>query len=132
MKFYIDFEATQPANEIIAIGAVAENGATFHSLVKPQLSSISPYVSQLTHISADDLKTAPTIDKVLIDFDLWVMTQENNIMKAKEVMELLEISRRTPITTQQRAAIYMVMMLNLLNVLCLQLLTNTHLLLQLS
>ena len=45
MKFYIDFEATQPENEIIAIGACAENGATFHSLVKPQLSSISPYVS---------------------------------------------------------------------------------------
>ena len=26
MKFYIDFEATQPENEIIAIGACAENG----------------------------------------------------------------------------------------------------------
>ena len=50
MKFYIDFEATQPENEIIAIGAVAENGATFHSLVKPQLSSISKWVSDLTHI----------------------------------------------------------------------------------
>lgn len=83
MKFYIDFEATQPENEIIAIGAVAENGATFHSLVKPQLSSISPYISQMTHISAEDLEIAPTIDKALIDFDLWVMRQESDIMHCR-------------------------------------------------
>lgn len=83
MKFYIDFEATQPENEIIAIGAVAENGATFHTLVKPQLSSISAYVSQLTHISAEDLEKAPTIDKALIDFDLWMMSQESDIMKCR-------------------------------------------------
>ena len=83
MKFYIDFEATQPENEIIAIGACAENGATFHTLVKPQLSSISKWVSDLTHISAEDLETAPTIDKALIDFDLWVMSQENDIMRCR-------------------------------------------------
>ena len=70
MKFYIDFEATQPENEIIAIGAVAENGATFHTLVNPQLSSISTYVSQLTHISAKDLEQAPDINKALIDLIL--------------------------------------------------------------
>ena len=83
MRFYIDFEATQPENEIIAIGAVAENGATFHTLVKPQLSSISPYVSQLTHISPEDLEKAPNIDKALIDFDLWMMSQESDIMKCR-------------------------------------------------
>lgn len=83
MKFYIDFEATQPENEIIAIGAVAENGATFHSLVKPQLSSISQYISQMTHISPEDLATAPTINKALIDFDIWIMSQESDIMKCR-------------------------------------------------
>ena len=83
MKFYIDFEATQPANEIIAIGACAENGATFHTLVKPQLSSISPYVSQLSHISPEDLATAPTINKALIDFDIWMTAQESNIMNCR-------------------------------------------------
>ena len=83
MRFYIDFEATQPENEIIAIGAVAENGATFYTLVKPQLSSISPYVSQLTHISSEDLEKAPNIDKALIDFDLWMMSQESDIMKCR-------------------------------------------------
>lgn len=83
MKFYIDFEATQPENEIIAIGAVAENGATFHSLVKPQFSSISQYISQMTHISAEDLEWAPDINKALIEFDAWVMAQESNIMNCR-------------------------------------------------
>ena len=83
MKFYIDFEATQPENEIIAIGAVAENGATFHSLVKPQFSSISKYVSELTHISTEDLEKAPDINQVLRDFDLWLMAQEPDIMQCR-------------------------------------------------
>ena len=83
MKFYIDFEATQPENEIIAIGAVAENGATFHTLVKPQLSSISKWVSDLTHISAEDLEWAPDINKALIEFDTWMTTQESNIMNCR-------------------------------------------------
>ena len=83
MKFYIDFEATQPENEIIAIGAVAENGATFHSLVKPQLSSISQYVSRLTHISPEDLEKASDINEVLRSFDWWMTQQEPNIMKCR-------------------------------------------------
>lgn len=83
MLFFLDFEATQPENEIIAVGAVAENGATFHSLVKPQLSSISTYVSQLTHISAEDLEWAPDINKALIEFDAWVMAQESNILNCR-------------------------------------------------
>ena len=83
MLFFLDFEATQPENEIIAIGACAENGATFHSLVKPQLSSISKWVSDLTHISAEDLEKAPTIDETLIAFDSWMMSQESNIMNCQ-------------------------------------------------
>jgi DNA polymerase III epsilon subunit-like protein len=83
MKFYIDFEATQPENEIIAIGACAENGATFHSLVKPQLSSISQYVSRLTHISDEDLEKAPDINEVLRSFDWWMTQQEPDIMKCR-------------------------------------------------
>lgn len=83
MIFYLDFEATQPENEIIAIGAVAENGATFHSLVKPQLSSISKWVSDLTHISPEDLEKAFTIDRVLVDFDAWVAVQEPDFMKCE-------------------------------------------------
>lgn len=83
MRFFIDFEATQPGNEIIAIGAVAENGATFHTLVKPQLSSISPYVSQLTHISQTDLDKAISIDEALVKFDSWIGDQEPSIVKCE-------------------------------------------------
>lgn len=83
MNFFIDIEATQPENEIIAIGVAAENGATFYSLVKPQLSSISQYISQMTHISAEDLEKAPDINQALIDFDLWMMRQESDIMKCR-------------------------------------------------
>lgn len=82
MLFFLDFEATQ-ANEIIAIGCVAENGATFHYLVKPQFSSISQYISQMTHILAKDLEQANTIDYVLIEFNRWLMSQDSNIMNCR-------------------------------------------------
>lgn len=74
MKFFIDFEATQ-ANEIISIGAVAENGATFQSLVKPQLSSISPYISQLTHITDEMLSNANYLDEAFDQMYDWVTKQ---------------------------------------------------------
>lgn len=83
MIFYLDFEATTPEQEIIAIGAVAENGSTFCSLVKPQLSSMSQFISQLTHISQENLEKAPVIDAALREFDRWVMDQEPNIMNCR-------------------------------------------------
>ena len=81
MKIYLDFEATQPENEIIAIGAVSETGKTFYSLVKPRNSHISAYISKMTHITEADLNTAEEIDAVLKKFNLWVMGQESDIMK---------------------------------------------------
>lgn len=83
MNFYIDFEATQPENEIIAIGAISENGSTFYSLVKPQLSSISKYISDMIHVTAEDLEQANSIDVVLQQFDTWVMSQEVDIMQCR-------------------------------------------------
>lgn len=71
MKFYIDFEATQ-ANEIISIGCVTETGATFQSLVKPQFSSISPYISQLTHITNEMLENENALDFVFDQMYDWV------------------------------------------------------------
>lgn len=106
MLFFIDFEATQPENEIIAIGAVAENGATFHSLVKPQFSSISQYVSQLTHISAKDLETAPDINEVLRSFDWWMTQQEPDIMKCRFIAygdDSKFIQSTLPAITEQHA-----------------------------
>ena len=83
MKIYLDFEATSPENEIIAVGAVAENGATFYSLVKPQLSTISPYISQLTHIKQADLEKSKVISEVLKDFNEWVMKQTEDVMDCR-------------------------------------------------
>ena len=106
MKFFIDFEATQPENEIIAIGAAAENGATFHSLVKPQLSSISNFVSQMTNISQEDIDKAKTIDEVLVDFDLWVMQQESEIMHCRFISygdDDKFIKHTLPVITNERA-----------------------------
>lgn len=83
MNIYLDFEATQPKQEIISIGAVAENGSTFYSLVKPQLSSIDKFISNMIHISPEELEQAKTIDQVLIDFDMWVYELEPDIMKCR-------------------------------------------------
>lgn len=71
MKFYIDFEATQ-ASEIISIGCVAETGATFQSLVKPHFSSISPYISQLTHITNEMLENENDLDFVFNRMYDWI------------------------------------------------------------
>lgn len=53
MNFYIDFEATQPGNEIISIGAVSDDGATFSCLVKPVASEITPFITELTGITVE-------------------------------------------------------------------------------
>ena len=76
MRFYIDFEATQPEQEIISIGAVCENGATFYSLVKPQFSSVSKYITDMTGITQEMVSEAPTLNTVLGDFSAWCYNQE--------------------------------------------------------
>lgn len=81
MNFYIDFEATQPEQEIISIGAVADNGATFHALIKPQFSSISKYISDMTGITQQMIETAKTFDCVMRDFYQWCTIQESYLIK---------------------------------------------------
>lgn len=71
MKFYIDFEATQ-ASEIISVGCVAETGDTFKALVKPQFSSVSPYISQLTHITNEMLENENTLAFVFDQMWDWI------------------------------------------------------------
>lgn len=81
MNFYIDFEATQPEQEIISIGAVADNGATFHALIKPQFSSISKYISDMTGITQEMVETEKTFDYVMRDFYQWCVIQEPYLVK---------------------------------------------------
>lgn len=77
MKFYIDFEATQPGDEIIAIGAVSENGDTFKRFVKPQLSQLTGYITQLTGIRKTDIDGAATAEEVFSDLYDWCMRKSN-------------------------------------------------------
>lgn len=78
MKFFIDFEATQE-NEIVSIGIVAESGQTFYSLVKPQFSSISQYISQLIHISNEMVEAENTLDEVFNVIYQWLLSQCPNL-----------------------------------------------------
>ena len=83
MNFYVDFEATQPEQEIISIGAMAGNGATFHSLVKPQFSSISKYISDMTGITQDDVEKAYDLNIVMANFYAFCYSQEPNLTQWK-------------------------------------------------
>ena len=81
MNFYIDFEATQPEQEIISIGAVAENGATFYSLVQPKHSVVSSFITKLTGITNEDVAKAESIDEVFNKFYIWLYLQEHDLTK---------------------------------------------------
>lgn len=81
MNFYIDFEATQPEQEIISIGAVAENGKKFYSLVKPRFSKVSLYITEITGIKNTDLEYEHELNTIFDLFYIWCKDQENDLSK---------------------------------------------------
>lgn len=80
MNFYIDFEATQPEQEIISVGVTAETGETFYRLVRPQFSKVSSYVTKLTGISQSSLTEMPELDDAFCELYSWMMSQEKEII----------------------------------------------------
>lgn len=52
MNYFIDFEATQFSGEIISVGCVREDGETFYTLVRPQKGRLTPFITNLTGITA--------------------------------------------------------------------------------
>ena len=72
MNFYLDFEATRFSNRIISIGCVADNGATFSTLVKPvNKAKVDKFITELTGITNEMLVDAPSADEAfnqLFDF----------------------------------------------------------------
>lgn len=72
MNFYLDFEATRFSNRIISIGCVADNGATFSTLVKPvNKAKVDKFITELTGITNEMLAEAPSADEAfnhLFDF----------------------------------------------------------------
>ena len=77
MNYFIDFEATQFTNEIIAVGCVRDDGEVFYSLVKPT-HKITNFITNLTGITREDLATAPSADEVFTKFFDWI-NGDNNI-----------------------------------------------------
>lgn len=72
MKFYLDLEAARFSNYIISIGCICENGNTFSTFVKlPKKKKVDKFITELTGITNDMLKDAPTADEafnLLFDF----------------------------------------------------------------
>lgn len=71
MNFYIDFEATQFSNRIIAIGCICENGNKFKTFVKPAKGKLNQFITDLTGITEEMLEDAPSADfafNALFDF----------------------------------------------------------------
>jgi DNA polymerase III epsilon subunit-like protein len=70
MKYFIDFEATQFSNEIIAIGCVREDGAEFYSLVHTK-KKLNNFITELTGLTQEMIDVAPSSDEVFTKFFDW-------------------------------------------------------------
>lgn len=71
MKYFIDFEAMQFTKYIISIGCVREDGKEFYSLVHTPEGSkhtVSKFITDLTGITTEMVKEAPTPEQVFSDF----------------------------------------------------------------
>lgn len=79
MNFYIDFEATQPEQEIISIGVYSDNKESFYALVKPQFSTVSKYITDMTGITNEILEDRYDLDTALNDLYIWCANQESNL-----------------------------------------------------
>ena len=76
MKFYLDFEANQYTNHIISVGCMAENGETFYSLVQTTpKEKITKFITNLTGITTEMIRNAPTADEVFKDMMFWAYRQ---------------------------------------------------------
>lgn len=77
MNYFIDIEATEYRQSIIAIGVVAENGETFYSLVKPKEKKVGKFITNLTGITDADVNAAPSLVSVCHHLYSWVLEQES-------------------------------------------------------
>lgn len=71
MDFFLDFEASQFTQEIIAIGCVSETNEQFYSLVNTK-HRIGNFVKELTGITQEDIDNAPSPDYVFEQFFSWL------------------------------------------------------------
>ena len=77
MKYFIDFEASQFAEEIISVGCVDELGRSFYSLVRPRRpQKVTGFITNLTGITRDEVLAAPSADDVFEAFYRWLDKDE--------------------------------------------------------
>jgi DNA polymerase III epsilon subunit-like protein len=74
MKYFIDFEATQFSKEIISVGCIREDGETFYSLCAPIKGKITPFITNLTGITAEAVSDAMSPDQVFNTFYTWAFS----------------------------------------------------------
>lgn len=77
MNYFIDFEATQFSQEIISVGCVREDGETFYALVAPKDGKITPFITNLTGITAEMLQNAMSPDHVFESFYDWALANDD-------------------------------------------------------
>lgn len=77
MKYFIDFEATQFSEEIISVGCKREDGETFYALVRPIEGKITPFITNLTGITAEMVEEAMSPDTVFEMFYDWAFKNED-------------------------------------------------------
>lgn len=74
MNIFLDFEATNYGNHLISIGAIAEDGRSFYSVVNPgpkNRRKITPFITELTGITKEMCKEAPTYEEIFESFFDW-------------------------------------------------------------
>lgn len=72
MNYFIDFEATQFSNEIISIGCVSETNAKFSRMIYTD-KKITSFITNLTGITDEMNKAAPSLDDVFTLFFYWIL-----------------------------------------------------------
>lgn len=118
MRYFIDFEATQPGNEIISVGVVSETGEKFCSYAKPAFSHLTPYITQMTGITETDLAQAPTLDQVFTNLYNWVSMKEKKYSNWKFIVfgssdkDFIKTSAAA-LTSNEATLLAAVMLLNL-------------------
>ena len=77
MRYFIDFEASQFAEEIISVGCVDESGRSFYSLVRPKKpKKVTDFITKLTGITRGEVLSAPEADEVFARFYDWLDKSE--------------------------------------------------------
>lgn len=75
MRIYIDVEATE-GGELLQIGCVTEENQRFGVCVRPEFTPVTPRITALTGITADDARLADALFPSLCNLVNWALEQD--------------------------------------------------------